>query len=246
MELHAPEGGIHSWRDFFVHMATIVLGIMIAIGLEQSVEAIHHRYERRQLESDIHADLEANVKRVEYDRRIYEGQRAALVELRAAVEARRAGQDATTPDVSARRSATGVMPSFAAWEAARQSGTLALLPNAEVRIDSRFLFQLDRLSDAMAEFEKSALDLESFEERFRDSPGAFDMQMKDPAPDIRSMSPEELEEYSQLLSRMIKSLDRFTIRMRFVDMEDRVLLSGVRNDEEMLREMSRQMGASYR
>jgi hypothetical protein len=29
-------------------------------------------------------------------------------------------------------------------------------------------------------------------------------------------------------------------------MEDRVLLSGVRNDEEMLREMSRQMGASYR
>ena len=30
----------HGWRDFFVHIATIVIGLLIALGLEQSAEAI--------------------------------------------------------------------------------------------------------------------------------------------------------------------------------------------------------------
>ena len=32
MEVHASEHGIHSWRDFFVHMGTICLGLLIALA----------------------------------------------------------------------------------------------------------------------------------------------------------------------------------------------------------------------
>lgn len=242
MDVHIPQGGVHSWRDFMVHLAIVVVGVVIAIGLEQSVEAIHHRYERRQLESDIRADLEAGLRRIDYDRRIYAQQREALIELRAAVDARAAGQPATTPDVSARRAVAGVMPSFAAWDAAKESGTLALLPAAEVRLDSRFVFQMDRLTEAMMAYEKTATDVESFEERFQDSPGAFDMSVANPPPDIRRMSASDLAEYSRLLSQMIKAHDRFVIRLQILGMEDRALLSGARNDEEMVHELMKQMG----
>ena len=30
----------HTWRDFFLHLATITIGLLIAVGLEQTVERI--------------------------------------------------------------------------------------------------------------------------------------------------------------------------------------------------------------
>ncbi len=35
----------HTWRDFLIHIATICVGLLIAIGLEQTVEALHRRHE---------------------------------------------------------------------------------------------------------------------------------------------------------------------------------------------------------
>ncbi|HEY5056129.1 MAG TPA: hypothetical protein VII58_08205 [Acidobacteriaceae bacterium] len=43
IDIHPPHHGSITRRDFFVHLFTVVLGILIAIGLEQSVEYIHHR-----------------------------------------------------------------------------------------------------------------------------------------------------------------------------------------------------------
>jgi hypothetical protein len=45
LDIHPPERAAHTWRDFFIHIATIVIGLLIAIGLEQTVEAIHHHRE---------------------------------------------------------------------------------------------------------------------------------------------------------------------------------------------------------
>jgi len=42
MELHAPGGPVRSLKDFLVHIGVVTLGILIALGLEQLVEA-HHR-----------------------------------------------------------------------------------------------------------------------------------------------------------------------------------------------------------
>jgi hypothetical protein len=47
LDVHPPEHTPHSWRDFFIHIATIVIGLLIAIGLEQTVEAIHHHHQAR-------------------------------------------------------------------------------------------------------------------------------------------------------------------------------------------------------
>src|ERR1700730_1204283 len=41
LEVHAPHESIHTWKSFFIHIATIVIGLLIAVGLEQAVETIH-------------------------------------------------------------------------------------------------------------------------------------------------------------------------------------------------------------
>jgi hypothetical protein len=43
MEIHAPEGHVQSLRDIAIHLAIVTAGILIALGLEQTVEWYHHR-----------------------------------------------------------------------------------------------------------------------------------------------------------------------------------------------------------
>jgi hypothetical protein len=43
LDVHPPHEAVHTWKDFFIHIATIVIGLLIAIGLEQTVEYFHHR-----------------------------------------------------------------------------------------------------------------------------------------------------------------------------------------------------------
>jgi len=42
MDIHKPKPW-HGWREFLKEVGTIVLGVLIAIGAEQTVEALHHR-----------------------------------------------------------------------------------------------------------------------------------------------------------------------------------------------------------
>ena len=47
MDIHKPRAA-HSWREFAIEIGTIVCGIVIAIGLEQAVEWLHHEGELRE------------------------------------------------------------------------------------------------------------------------------------------------------------------------------------------------------
>jgi hypothetical protein len=48
LDVHPPHHAANSWRDFFIHIATIVVGLLIAIGLEQVVEHVHQHFELRE------------------------------------------------------------------------------------------------------------------------------------------------------------------------------------------------------
>jgi hypothetical protein len=67
MEVHAPHEPIHTWRDFFIHIATIVVGLLIAIGLEQTVEWVHHKHIVREARENIHRELESNHESAQKD-----------------------------------------------------------------------------------------------------------------------------------------------------------------------------------
>ena len=54
LDVHPPHASTHTWRDFFIHIATIVIGLLIAVGLEQTVEYVHHLHQRHELEQNLH------------------------------------------------------------------------------------------------------------------------------------------------------------------------------------------------
>ena len=60
LDVHPPPHAAHGWRDFFVHIATIVIGLLIALGLEQFAEAIHHRRQLSEMRDAIAEERAAN------------------------------------------------------------------------------------------------------------------------------------------------------------------------------------------
>ena len=60
LEVHPPHHAVSSWRDFFVHIATIVVGLLIAVGLENAVERIHDHYELRETRAALVQEQKAN------------------------------------------------------------------------------------------------------------------------------------------------------------------------------------------
>jgi hypothetical protein len=65
MEIHRPKAA-HSWREFFIEIGTIVTGIVIALSLEQSVEALHERGLAREARDAINAEMQEDVDRIAY------------------------------------------------------------------------------------------------------------------------------------------------------------------------------------
>jgi hypothetical protein len=66
LDVHPAHHAASTWRDFFIHIATIVLGLLIAVGLEQTVEYFHHRHQLRDLRQGLLVD--ARIYLVDVDR----------------------------------------------------------------------------------------------------------------------------------------------------------------------------------
>ena len=64
LDVHAPEHGINGYRDFFLHLFTITIGLLIALGLEATVEALHHRHERHEAETQIRHEIQDNLDKL--------------------------------------------------------------------------------------------------------------------------------------------------------------------------------------
>ena len=60
LDVHPPHVAAHSWKDFLIHIATISVGLLIAIGLEQTVEWLHHRHQLREARDQLALELKEN------------------------------------------------------------------------------------------------------------------------------------------------------------------------------------------
>ena len=56
MHLHLPKP-LHGWREFAGEVGIIVIGVLIALGAEQMVEALHWRYETATLRGNLHREI---------------------------------------------------------------------------------------------------------------------------------------------------------------------------------------------
>jgi hypothetical protein len=62
IDVHSPHEPIHGWRDFFLHLTTITIGLLIALSLEGCVEWQHHRHLVHEAEASLHAEIQSNAK----------------------------------------------------------------------------------------------------------------------------------------------------------------------------------------
>jgi len=65
MEIHPPTHPIMSVREFLVHLSMVTLGILIALGLEQSVEAYHHRELAKEARENMRSEIRDNKKELD-------------------------------------------------------------------------------------------------------------------------------------------------------------------------------------
>jgi hypothetical protein len=70
LDVHAPHERVHGWSDFFIHIATIVIGLLIAVGLEQTVEYFHHRHQAREGLELLRREVDENRKNLAYDAKV--------------------------------------------------------------------------------------------------------------------------------------------------------------------------------
>ena len=64
IDVHPPHSGIHGIRDFLVHLFTITVGLLIALGLEGCVERAHHRHLVHEAEQSLRTEIQNNANSI--------------------------------------------------------------------------------------------------------------------------------------------------------------------------------------
>jgi len=124
MDVHAPHEPIHTFKDFLLHILTITIGLLIALGLEAVVENLHSRHLLHAAETNLHQELVENRKLLATDRKQIKTSEQSLssnLALLTAIKAHK-GTD-VPPDFNWHWSG----PLSASWDTARNTGAVALM-----------------------------------------------------------------------------------------------------------------------
>ena len=141
LDVHPPHQPAHTWKDFFIHIATIVIGLLIAIGLEQTVEHFHHREQAHQLEESLNREIDKNLAILRDDTAVMEHIQQIEEQNKTALETTRASHGKIPfTYIDFDPTPAWLAPTNAVWASARDNGTLSLLPPARASYLSRIDF----------------------------------------------------------------------------------------------------------
>jgi hypothetical protein len=136
----------HHWRDFFVQIAAIMIGLLLALALDRVVGYFHERHQLAQARRDLRLEIEQN--RNAWTKNVAEVQRIQK-ELETDLTVIHELQSKFSPtgklDYSVGFYATVDGP----WQAVRQNGSLSLMPTDELQTYVWFHEILASLMDAM-------------------------------------------------------------------------------------------------
>lgn len=233
IDIHAPHGGVHTWKDFWIHLGTITLGLLIAISLEQSVEWVHRLHERSALEEDLRAEALTNHDLVAIDVAIYDKQIEWLLALQRGVdEARSTGKAATA--YPARPDGTTDSPRYVAyhvfeteaWTTAKESSLVALLPRVEAEIYARVYLQNDQVTETREQVRALGIRQGAFETRF--SHGTYPPDMSG-----AQMTSKDMDEYEALLADELEVVRIARVRVKIFGAANDYVLGGGTSESDL-------------
>ena len=136
MDIHPPYGPIHSFKDFFLHLLTVILGILIALSLEGLIEWRHHRSLAEEARSNLTVEIREN-------RQLLTGGLAAAPDaeqrLKATIETIEAYRKNHRDDRTSKLDwSFGLFPlSATAWSTAASTGAPGYMDYSEVKAYTR-------------------------------------------------------------------------------------------------------------
>ena len=233
LDVHPPAHPAHTWKDFFIHIATITIGLLIAVGLEQTVEAFHHHRQARELEQQLQEEAQVNSRRISLSFTTSDAEVAWLVGLQQDVRAmlaRRAKFDyRSRPESEPGVPIAWVTPRTGVWDAARQSGIVSLLSAARAEQYAEDYRQADIADTNRMLFYQALSHQQAFEMKFATA--------QCPAtPDLTRMNPQQMETYSTLIGETYAAALEAKNRLRAREYTNQFVLT----------EMTRQQAAAAR
>jgi hypothetical protein len=158
IDIHDAHHAASTWKEFFIHIATIVLGLLIAVGLEQTVEYIHHARERRVLIAGMRAESEENVATLQRDVAHKLDLADMLLAQMKALEHAKPHAGVITVALPAHAPIGGnASPDGAVWAIAQTNGNAALLSETEAEV----YYRLEIEAELAREFQQRGFDAQS-------------------------------------------------------------------------------------
>jgi hypothetical protein len=164
LDVHSTHAPVRAWRDFFVHIAIIVVGLCIAVGIQQSVEIIQHHYQRTEMREALRLERESNYKTFAANTTAW---RWGVAELQnnllvfQYLQAHPGTSQEKLPGVLLWKT-TNYEFSSAAWDALHQGGLVALLPREEIEENSSVYYYLKKLNEVQFESARAIQEAERY------------------------------------------------------------------------------------
>jgi hypothetical protein len=160
--IHAP---VRGWRDFFIHIATIVVGLCIAVAIQQTVEFFHNRNELTETREALRHEREGNYKTLAENTTAWRWGTAQLQNNLLVLQYLQ--QHPGTPQ----EKLPGVLLwqtnnypfGSAVWDAARQSGVIALMPREEIEANSGLYFYFQKVNDVQYEGARAIIEARRYD-----------------------------------------------------------------------------------
>jgi hypothetical protein len=226
LDVHPAHHAATTWRDFFIHIATIVLGLCIAVGLEQSVEFFHHRDQVALLTEQMRTEAQSNLPLIRDSVARLKVQVTYIRSLEDALLAGKPSGDSVDvhgvpPNAG---SALYVSPSRATWSAAQSAGLAALLPADRAKLFARLDY--NTVEDISAD--------EDLHETLRTLVSECARAHYDHAnPVVQRISLSHRDDLLFQLEQVDGALRRSTATLALVEGGDEAILAGVHSLDEM-------------
>jgi hypothetical protein len=190
IDIHDAHHAASTWKEFFIHIATIVLGLCIAVSLEQTVEHIHQRRQLAEARAALATERKIDIARFattteEFHRFVplLQNDLTIFVYLK-----QHPGKPLPPGYGTLRFGSLSTPMRDSAWTAAQRSGVVEYMPQPEARSTSQLYQRLgvltQRIDDAFAAVAECG--------RFRNID-----------PDPRHLSPGQLDHEIDLVSQTL-------------------------------------------
>lgn len=131
IDIHPPHEAAHSWRDILIHLATITVGLFIALSLEGCVEWQHHRHLVHEARENIRSEIEDNQRDLKGALEQIHKQQAQVKQDIASLVILRQNPDAR--DVSVTLGLVTSSLANASWNTAHETSALSYMTYPEVK-----------------------------------------------------------------------------------------------------------------